>query len=503
MSDAIDKAERARKLLERLRATPAKDLALVDRLRRLPAAKRREILARFTPVQLATLRWEWVKFWARPDQLAPPKPWTFWGCIGGRGSGKTRTCAERIRLRVKLGLAKRVHFIAATPEDAEEIMVNGPSGIRTISPPEERPEFFPSKGVGGTLVWPNGTRGFVFSAEKPSKLRGPQCSDLWCDDIAAWGPQAEATWKQAMWGFRLGDPECLISTTPMAIPLLINLIKGGRRGLIITQSTTDANEGNLASAFFENVINEFEGTALEEQERFGRLRVDVEGSMFRHAWIEPHRVLEPPHLERIVIAVDPPDAETERSDECGIVAIGIDEAGELYVLADYTGPHSSDEWAQLVVWAYLHHQADCVVVEANRSRGLIRRSLSFEAANLPLREVHAARGKATRAEFLALMYERGRVHHVRGGPGLTSRLHRRPREKAWRPETLEEEMCAWVPGKGRSPNGVDALVWGAANLVPEAGDWSAQEEQGPPDEAPPDPFRFSEALPEDFRYDSP
>lgn len=498
-AEAAD-AERARRLVQRLRVTSAAGLALVDRLRRLPAERRRAILARFSARELASLQYEWRRFWARPDQLAPPGRWTFWGLIGGRGSGKTRSAAEFIRERVRTRAARRVHFIAATPEDAEEVMVNGPSGIRTISPPAERPAYYPSKGVGGKLVWPNGVEGFVFSAEAPKHLRGPQCSDLWCDDIAAWGAGAEQAWKQAMWGFRLGDPRCVISTTPIAVPLLVSLIKDGRRGLVMTESSTDFNEQNLAAAFFENVIEEFAGTTFEQQERFGKLLLDLEGAPFRPHWIEPFRVLELPQLVRVVVGVDPPDANTDRGDECGIVVVGIAADGDLYVLADLSGPHTAEQWAKLTVQAFRDYGAELVVVEANRGRGTIERNLAIEAAHLPIEAPSAADSKAARASALSHMYQKGRVHHWRKGPGILARLHRRPRGKSARPENLEEEMCSWVPRTGRSPNGVDALVWAASRLLPTFGTWSAAAKELPTEEAPPDPYRYVETPPDEYRY---
>lgn len=462
----------AQRLLARLRAKPSAELALVDRLRRLPSDRRRDILRQFTPRQIAAIAFEWRRFWARPDQLPPPGAWVYWGLIGGRGSGKTMTAAQFFRERVRTRQAKRVHLIAATPEDARETMIDGPSGIRTISPPGERPEFFPSLGGGGILEWPNGIRGRVFSAESPEHLRGPQCSDLWCDDVAAWGPKAAETWKQAMQGFRLGARglKCVLSTTPIASPLLVSLIRDGRPGMVITMSESDDNQANLSADWFAQVLGEFSGTAFEDQERRGVLIVEPEGALFRESWVQ--RLAELPPFKRIVVAVDPSDAETERSDDTGIVVIGLTYEDRLVVIADLTGPHSAERWAKLAVGAYVNFEADAIVCETNRARGLVKRNIAIEAPGVRVIEVTAARGKATRAEPLSHRYQIGHVSHWTKGPGIRTRLHRPPRAQAWRPESLEEEMFAWVPGKGRSPNGVDALVWGAFELLPEAPGWA-------------------------------
>ena len=71
-------------------------------------------------------------------------------------------------------------------------------------------------------------------------------------------------------------------------------------------------------------------------------------------------------------------------------------------------------------------------------------------ANVPIRAVHASRGKWVRAEPVALLYERGAVRHV----GTF--------------EELEDQMCAIGPdgmADGLSPDRVDALVWAVTELA--------------------------------------
>ena len=61
--------------------------------------------------------------------------------------------------------------------------------------------------------------------------------------------------------------------------------------------------------------------------------------------------------------------------------------------------------------------------------------------------VRATRGKEVRAEPVADLYRRGYVHHFGEFPDL------------------EDELTTWVPGQGRSPNRLDALVWGISYLT--------------------------------------
>ncbi len=71
-------------------------------------------------------------------------------------------------------------------------------------------------------------------------------------------------------------------------------------------------------------------------------------------------------------------------------------------------------------------------------------------SNVPVRAVHATRGKWVRAEPVAALYAQGRVRHA---PGLT---------------ILEDEMCGFgVDGMsgGHSPDRLDAAVWAVTELM--------------------------------------
>jgi phage terminase large subunit-like protein len=69
-----------------------------------------------------------------------------------------------------------------------------------VCPKDELPVYEKSN---RRLVWPNGAVSFLFSAEEPERLRGPQHMKLWCDEIAAWR-NPDACWEQAEFGLRLG-----------------------------------------------------------------------------------------------------------------------------------------------------------------------------------------------------------------------------------------------------------------------------------------------------------
>ena len=121
------------------------------------------------------------RVWARPSQLPPEGSWRVWLLLAGRGFGKTRCGAEFVRARVEAGAAKRVALVAPTAADARDVMVEGESGLLTISPDDARPLYEPSK---RRLSWANGAIATLFSADEPDRLRGPQFDLAWCDELA-------------------------------------------------------------------------------------------------------------------------------------------------------------------------------------------------------------------------------------------------------------------------------------------------------------------------------
>jgi phage terminase large subunit-like protein len=128
------------------------------------------------------LRHLW-EYRARIEQQPPPGDWRVWLLLAGRGFGKTRTGAEYVRACVNQGLARRIALVAPTALDARSIMVEGESGLLSIGPPKERPEYEPSL---HRLTWHNGAVATLFSADEPNRLRGPQHDLAWCDELAAW-----------------------------------------------------------------------------------------------------------------------------------------------------------------------------------------------------------------------------------------------------------------------------------------------------------------------------
>lgn len=363
--------------------------------------------------------------------------------LGGRGAGKTRAGAEWVAGEVAAGRAGRIALVGETLGDAREVMIDGPSGLRTIARADDRPRYEVTR---RRLLWPNGAVAHVFSAGEPESLRGPQFDAAWGDELAKWR-YAEAAWDMLQFGLRLGqNPRQVMTTTPRPVPVLKRLIAD--RTTAVTRAATHANRANLADGFFRTVIARYEGTRLGRRELDAELIEDNPDALWSRETVERTRIAKAPaDLVRVVVGVDPPAAGGPRSDECGIVCAALGEDGQAYVLDDRSmGRLSPLAWAKRVAGCYRAHEADRIVAEANQGGDMVGTVMWQELPEAPIRLVRATRGKRVRAEPIAALYERGLVHHV----GAFAKL--------------EDQMCDWVPG-AKSPDRLDALVWALTELM--------------------------------------
>jgi phage terminase large subunit-like protein len=381
------------------------------------------------------------------------RAWTTWLMLGGRGAGKTRLGAEWVRALVH-GTPpyadrgyRRIALVGESMLDARAVMIEGESGLLRISPRAERPLWIASR---RRLEWSNGAVAELFSSEDPDSLRGPQFDAAWCDELAKWR-NAEATFDMLQFALRLGrHPRQLITTTPRPIPLLKRLIADPRTA--VTRAATHANAAHLSPAFLDEVIGRYAGTRLGRQEIDGEIIEDRPDALWSRATIELARIVAAPPLARIVIGIDPPASSRDGANACGLVAAGRSADGCVYVLADAT-VHGLPPagWASKAIALFRRLKADMMVAEVNQGGDMVRAVLREVDASVPLKTVHATRGKYLRAEPVAAMYAQGRVKHV--DPPLAE---------------LEDQMCDFgLNGlsDGRSPDRLDALVWAVTELT--------------------------------------
>jgi predicted phage terminase large subunit-like protein len=340
----------------------------------------------------------------------------------------------------------RGRIIAPTNGDAVEACVRGPSGLLSIDP-EIR--FVAAAAGGGKCYWPNGSEALVIGTSAPrdvERLRAAGNRDLdWWEEMAA-NSQLGPAWDMAAFGVRSGRPHSIASTTPRPTPDYRRV--RDEPGVVLTHATLPDNPYNPPE-WVARMQARYGGTRLGRQELLGELIDDTPGALWRRDLFE-NRAIGRPECTRIIVGVDPAVTSGEQADDTGIIVAGVDKDGQAYVLDDLTCHLPPDGWARRVVHAVGQWKADRVVAEANNGGTLVETVLRTVDQSLPLTLVHASRGKLTRAEPIAALYEQGKVRHVGGFP------------------ELEDELCTWVPGTSDSPDRLDALVWALTQLAPGA-----------------------------------
>ena len=410
-----------------------------------------ELLSELSASECHALLQDW-QLWARDDQIPPEGDWSVWLLLGGRGAGKTRAGAEWVK-GMAMGYPPfchrsvgRIALVGETYADVRDVMIEGVSGILSVHNKDERPEW---KKTQRQLVWKNGAIAQAFSAEDPDALRGPQFDVAWSDEICKWR-YGEETWDMLQFGLRLGErPRQVATTTPRPVALLRRLLASPKTA--VSKASTAANAANLAPGFLDAVVERYGGSRLGRQELDGELIEDREDALWQRDLIERLTVKKPSALQRVVVAIDPPTTAHKKSDACGIVVAGIDEAGIGFVLEDGTVREATpSEWATKAIALYHRFAADLLVAEVNQGGDMVATIVHQLDSTVPVKAVRAARGKYVRAEPVAALYEQARVRHV---GGLSK---------------LEDEMCDFgLDGLSskRSPDRMDALVWALSELM--------------------------------------
>lgn len=427
-----------------------------QRLSRLSPEQRAEALAGIDPT---TLAYNW-RYRGRPDQLevTDSTEHTILFSIG-RGGGKTHTGAEWIRDKIQRrpdGSNKlRFAFLSRTAADVRDVMIQGDSGVISVFPPSQRPEYISSQRV---VRFHDGSEALMFSSIEPAQLRGPQFHFGWVDELAALrhipDESGLTAWDNMQVAVRLGDsPQILATSTPKRIREIKQLYARAAAGdhvHLVTGASTYDNP--YLSPIYKAVLESlYGGSRLSDQELYAKLLDDVEGALWKLVQIRNLDLALSGKLPFRVVGVDPSVAENPR-DECGIVVAGATGNKDPllrhgYVLDDRSllGPPS--EWAQAVVDAARFWDAP-VVAEVNNGGALVKEVIQGIDPGITVKMVSAKQNKALRAEPVTLAYDQKRVHHIMPLP------------------ELEDQMTTWIPTKSKdSPDRIDALVYALTGLV--------------------------------------
>ena len=207
------------------------------------------------------------------------------------------------------------------------------------------------------------------------------------------------------------------------------------------------NRDNLPEGYIDEILD---GLPKRQRDRFllGQFLTDIEGALWTQEMISTAQIADFGESIKTVVAIDPAVTNEKDSDETGIIVCSIDKEKRGRVEKDYTLKTSPDKWAQAAINAYHRHDANYIVAEVNQGGDMVKTIINQIDPNIKVKNVRASKGKFSRAEPVSALYERGLVSHAEGL------------------ELMESEMMEYVPETSKkSPNHLDAVVWGLTDLM--------------------------------------
>lgn len=413
---------------------------LVQVLSKLSKEEIVEFVSELTEDEMNLILYNW-DVWAREEQLCFRRKEFIILVRAGRGWGKTRFSSEAMIEWERKGY-RHFGICNASPAAVRDINILGESGIIACAPPWNKPEYQSSKAM---LVWRSGAKAKLFSGANPEQSRGYQSEKLILDELFAY-KYPEETYDNLVLGCRLGDrPQIIIPSTPKPTALMKRLMLQ-RDTIVVTGSTFD-NKANLAASFIMNMEDKYGNSRLGRQELYGDILDDNPDAIFNRKYIDGYRVSKlPTELKITIVSVDPSVSNNKKSNETGIIVMGLGLDNRVYVLEDTSLQAEPAEWAKAVVKAYQTYNANYVLYEANQGGLLVESVIRGVDDSIPFKSVFAKKGKIARAEPVAVQYEQGKVSHV----GTFA--------------NLEDQMCEYETGQP-SPDKLDALVHGVTHLL--------------------------------------
>lgn len=425
-------------------------------------------------LELGALLYDWETFWAREKQRPPPGHWRSWGFLGARRLGKTRACAEWINAEVLAGRAMWIGMMAQTEDNTFEVMIEGPTGLIATSPP-----WFKARYERERVVWPNGAQAFPFTPEAPGNIRGHGVEIFWASELQSWptGIRGEEAWYNCQLLCSQGYARTVWDCTPKRRhPILRMLLQRAElepEVHHVVRGTIWENEAHLAPGVIADLEKAMGGTMRGREELHGEYMDSADGALWQQKWIDDAVRALPTKLKRRILALDPGRSEREEADPTGYIELGLGIDDQVHVIADRTTEPGErpERWVPGLIDRYIRERCDCIVVEEESGGFWVYETIRLHAEQRGLRAVKLAkdaltrhapstiyvksmntqqRAKEVRATPVAAAYERGLVSHTIGADL----------------EKLEDELTTWEPDrKHKSPNRLDALVWGVRELL--------------------------------------
>lgn len=431
----------------------------------LPYEQQLNFVSKMDPKTFETLRYH-SPFFLRDKQIFPEDfSGRYYLALAGRGFGKTKMGAFAISQLVHKN-QKGLAIVAPTFKDLEDFMV---PAIMNEFPEHQKPRYY--SGNKSKIVCYNGIEILCYTSE--TEIRGGNFTFVWCDELVKWcgGSEEKAAERFSIldFGVRIGKSQFLITTSAKPWKILIDwqdrFLKKDKLIHIVTGKTSENN--NISSKAKEAFIAQYAGTRLGRQELNGEILNDVEGALWTYEMLDKARsedkydiakgLLYPKRIEvtplisypfqKIVVSIDPAATSNKRSDETGIIVAAITNDGKIYVLEDASGRYTPDKWARKAIELFNIYQADRIIVETNQGGDMVENTLRSVSRSVPIKRIHATRGKILRAEPVAALYEQEKVRHLKE---FTE---------------LERQMCTYTADSSASPDRLDALVYAITELA--------------------------------------
>ena len=403
--------------------------------------------------------------WVRPNQRVPLGDFRTFGIVAGRGYGKTLGFAYEMNRRVESGECTRPALMAPTEDRTRDVQVKA---LLETSPP-----WFRAEPIGNTVRWPNGTQAEAFTAQCEGLSRSSNFDLTWLTEIVDWPASTRLeAFRNISTATRVGKAQIIWDTTSkgkneVIAHLLAECERNPRENIVIRGTTFD--NPMLSRKYLRAIVAQYVvGSRRYQEEIEGKVFAESAGALWQQHWLdEGRRTMAPAQAAITIVSLDPSLSDHESADEAGIAVACRDGAGEIHVLADYSGRMRPEQWASLVVDRCIRDAAG-FIYERNHAGDMPRDLVKVKAAERGLRleivekdkpipprrhgiiwckGVVSERNKETRAEPAAALYQQGRVHHV-GALDL-----------------LELEQTTWEPGSGKSPNRLDACVQAVNELA--------------------------------------
>lgn len=407
------------------------------------------------------------KVFLQSFQIPPDTNWKFHLFRGGRGIGKSFASTSWLYEKIISG-AKECAIVCATYSDF----------LKDIKPvfeshflQDEIPTYNSMSHQYETKISyrldKKKCKIKIYSSDQ--EIRGANIEYVICEEICKWcdciPEKISSRFNTLVFGVRAKEgikTQYFISSTPKPFKWFIDFQKEIDKENPIYSQITGSTLDNvfLSDEFKKTVTSMFKGTGFGRQEIYGDLVLEVQGALWNESMIQKQkisiqdyrRITKNLDILKTVVSIDPSVSHTDQSDETGIIVAQHLSDNNAYIIDDYSGKYSPDQWAKESVDAFNRYKADCFIAEKNNGGDLIASNIRTIFRNAPIHLVHAKKGKITRAEPISHLYIQNKVFHVESFPNCY--------------EKLEYQMINYNGDlKCKSPDRLDAMVYALSHLL--------------------------------------